>query len=110
MSALAACVDLVREHVKGTWAEKEKETPIEAVSQFIGGGLFGLLMWWATGTCGWPLMMSIPCSGGSQFPTQGCCSVVCVAKRPGSALALERRGTHRGTADDFRNWLICAAV
>jgi AcrR family transcriptional regulator len=42
-------VDLVREEVKGTWTEKEKETPIEAVSQFIGGGLFGLLMWWGNG-------------------------------------------------------------
>jgi len=42
-------VDLVREEVKRTWAEKENETPIEAVSQFIGGGLFGLLMWWGGG-------------------------------------------------------------
>jgi AcrR family transcriptional regulator len=42
-------VDLVREEVKGTWAEKANETPIEAVSQFIGGGLFGLLMWWGNG-------------------------------------------------------------
>ncbi len=40
-------VDLVREEVKGAWAEKE--TPIEAVSQFIGGGLFRLLMWWGNG-------------------------------------------------------------
>jgi hypothetical protein len=31
-------VDLVREEVKRTWAEKENDTPIEAVSQFIGGG------------------------------------------------------------------------
>ena len=42
-------VDLVREEVKGTWAEKANETPIEAVSQFIGSGLFGLLMWWGNG-------------------------------------------------------------
>jgi hypothetical protein len=35
-------VDLVREEVKGAWVEKANETPIEAVSQFIGGGLFGL--------------------------------------------------------------------
>jgi len=42
-------VDLVRDEVKDTWAEKENETPIEAVSQFIGGGLFGLLMWWGNG-------------------------------------------------------------
>jgi AcrR family transcriptional regulator len=42
-------VDLVREEVKGTCAGKANETPIEAVSQFIGGGLFGLLMWWGNG-------------------------------------------------------------
>jgi len=42
-------VDLVREEVKGTWAEHDNETPIEAISQFIGGGLFGLLMWWGNG-------------------------------------------------------------
>jgi hypothetical protein len=42
-------VDLVREEVKGTCAEKDNETPIEAVSQFIGSGLFGLLMWWGNG-------------------------------------------------------------
>lgn len=42
-------VDLVREEVKETWAEKENETPVEAVAQFIGGGLFGLLMWWGNG-------------------------------------------------------------
>jgi AcrR family transcriptional regulator len=48
-------VDLVREEVKGTWTEKEKETPIEAVSQFIGGGLFGLLMWWGNGNMRMPV-------------------------------------------------------
>lgn len=42
-------VDLVREEVKRTWAEKENEMPREAVSQFIGSGLFGLLMWWGNG-------------------------------------------------------------
>ena len=25
------------------------DTPVEAVSQFIGGGLFGLLIWWGNG-------------------------------------------------------------
>ncbi len=48
-------VDLVREEVKGTWAEKENETPIEAVSQFIGGGLFGLLLWWGNGKMRMPV-------------------------------------------------------
>jgi AcrR family transcriptional regulator len=48
-------VDLVREEVKGTWTDKEKETPIEAVSQFIGGGLFGLLMWWGNGNMRMPV-------------------------------------------------------
>jgi AcrR family transcriptional regulator len=43
-------VDLVREEVKAIWAERDDEpTPIEAISQFIGGGLFGLLMWWGNG-------------------------------------------------------------
>jgi AcrR family transcriptional regulator len=43
-------VDLVREEVKAMWAESENaSTPVEAVSQFIGGGLFGLLIWWGSG-------------------------------------------------------------
>lgn len=42
-------VDLVRDEVKRTWAGQENETPIEAMSQFVGGGLFGLLMWWGNG-------------------------------------------------------------
>jgi AcrR family transcriptional regulator len=43
-------VDLVRNEVKAIWAEKDNETPVEAVSQFLGGGLFGLLIWWGNGT------------------------------------------------------------
>jgi len=42
-------VDLVRDEVKATWAGMENDTPVEAVSQFIGGGLFGLLIWWGNG-------------------------------------------------------------
>ena len=42
-------VDLVRDEVKATWSGVENDTPVEAVSQFIGGGLFGLLMWWGNG-------------------------------------------------------------
>jgi AcrR family transcriptional regulator len=42
-------VDLVREEVRATWAERAHDTPVEAVSQFIGGGLFGLLIWWGNG-------------------------------------------------------------
>jgi AcrR family transcriptional regulator len=42
-------VDLVRDEVKTTWAGVENDTPVEAVSQFIGGGLFGLLLWWGNG-------------------------------------------------------------
>jgi len=42
-------VDLVREEVRATWAERANDTPVEAVSQFIGGGLFGLLIWWGNG-------------------------------------------------------------
>src|SRR5438093_8101963 len=37
-------VDLVREEVKAIWAERDDEpTPVEAIAQFIGGGLFALL-------------------------------------------------------------------
>ena len=42
-------VDLVRDEVKATWAGIENDTPVEAVSQFIGGGLFGLLLWSGNG-------------------------------------------------------------
>src|SRR5262245_60507318 len=43
-------VDLVRDEVKAVWAARKTEsTPLEAVAQFIGGGLFGLLMWWGNG-------------------------------------------------------------
>jgi AcrR family transcriptional regulator len=42
-------VDLVRDEVKARWAGIENDTPVEAVSQFIGGGLFGLLIWWGNG-------------------------------------------------------------
>jgi len=42
-------VDLVRDEVKTTWAGVENDSPVEAVSQFIGGGLFGLLLWWGNG-------------------------------------------------------------
>src|SRR5262245_54667309 len=42
-------VDLVRDEVKAIWSVVENEMPVEAVSQFIGGGLFGLLLWWGNG-------------------------------------------------------------
>jgi len=42
-------VDLVRDEVKARWSGAENDTPVEAVSQFIGGGLFGLLLWWSNG-------------------------------------------------------------
>ena len=42
-------VDLVRDEVKATWSGVENDTPVEAVAQFIGGGLFGLLLWWGNG-------------------------------------------------------------
>jgi hypothetical protein len=28
-------------------ADETAETPMEAMAQFIGGGLFGLLLWWS---------------------------------------------------------------
>jgi AcrR family transcriptional regulator len=43
-------VDLIRGDVKGTVERKEHKTvPVEALVQFIAGGLFGLLMWWLDG-------------------------------------------------------------
>lgn len=48
-------VDLVRDEVKATWAGVENDTPVEAVSQFIGGGLFGLLLWWGNGKMRMPV-------------------------------------------------------
>jgi AcrR family transcriptional regulator len=43
-------VDLVREDVKETVAQRENDAvPAEALVQFIAGALFGLLMWWLEG-------------------------------------------------------------
>jgi hypothetical protein len=43
-------VDLVREDVRDTVAQRENNTvPAEALVQFIAGALFGLLMWWLEG-------------------------------------------------------------
>src|SRR5881397_3038894 len=42
-------VDLVRDDVKLMLKSNAAGTPAEAVSQFIGGGLFGLLIWWGVG-------------------------------------------------------------
>ena len=43
-------VDLVRDDVKGAVARAEGgAVPTEALVQFIGGALFGLLMWWLDG-------------------------------------------------------------
>jgi len=43
-------VDLVRDDVKAMVRPDDgSSTPSEALVQFIGGGLFGLLMWWLDG-------------------------------------------------------------
>jgi AcrR family transcriptional regulator len=43
-------VDLAREEVKLLLAATDAEaTPVEAMAQFLGGGLFGLLIWWGNG-------------------------------------------------------------
>jgi len=43
-------VDLVRDDVKAAVPRKDGgSVPTEALVQFIGGGLFGLLMWWLDG-------------------------------------------------------------
>jgi AcrR family transcriptional regulator len=49
-------VDLVREELKlMSPASRATETPAEAMAQFIGGGLFGLLIWWANGKMRMPV-------------------------------------------------------
>ena len=47
-------VDLVRDEVKLMWPANH-ETPAEAMAQFIGGGLFGLLIWWGNGKMRMPV-------------------------------------------------------
>src|SRR5262249_57009987 len=43
-------VDLVRDEMPTiVGANATTPPPIEAVAQFIGGGLFGLLVWWGSG-------------------------------------------------------------
>jgi hypothetical protein len=43
-------VDLVRDDVKATMPRGDGgSVPIEALVQFIGSGLFGLIMWWMDG-------------------------------------------------------------
>jgi AcrR family transcriptional regulator len=49
-------VDLVRDEVKLMFPSSAvRETPLEAISQFIGGGLFGLLIWWGSGMMRMPV-------------------------------------------------------
>ena len=49
-------VDLVREEVKRHVRERGANgTPTEAIAQFIGGGLFGLLIWWGNGKMRMPI-------------------------------------------------------
>jgi AcrR family transcriptional regulator len=42
-------VDLVRDEIKQRQGQEEGAMPIEATAQFVGGGLFGLLLWWGSG-------------------------------------------------------------
>jgi AcrR family transcriptional regulator len=49
-------VDLVREEVKQVMGARAADgTPLEAIAQFIGGGLFGLLIWWGNGKLRMPV-------------------------------------------------------
>jgi AcrR family transcriptional regulator len=49
-------VDLVRDEVKQVVPVADASgTPVEAVAQFIGGGLFGLLLWWGNGKMRMPV-------------------------------------------------------
>ena len=49
-------VDLVRDEVKQLVSMWDTDaTPLEAIAQFIGGGLFGLLIWWGNGKLRMPI-------------------------------------------------------
>jgi len=49
-------IDLVRDELKATAPHTDNvSTPTEATAQFIGGGLFGLLMWWGSGKMRMPV-------------------------------------------------------
>jgi len=49
-------VDLVREELKMLAPQRKADTmPTEAMTQFIAGGLFGLLMWWGNGKLRMPV-------------------------------------------------------
>jgi AcrR family transcriptional regulator len=49
-------VDLVRDEVKRLLPSSEATAaPAEAIAQFIGGGVFGLLLWWGNGKMRMPV-------------------------------------------------------
>jgi AcrR family transcriptional regulator len=48
-------VDLVRDEVKQLKSSNTNGIPVEAIAQFIGGGLFGLLNWWGNGQMRMPV-------------------------------------------------------
>ena len=49
-------VDLVRDEVKQIVPSTDRSPmPVEAMAQFIGSGLFGLLMWWGNGKMRMPV-------------------------------------------------------
>ena len=49
-------VDLVRDEMKRILPDsRATDTPAEAMAQFIGGGLFGLLIWWGNGQMRMPV-------------------------------------------------------
>ena len=48
-------VDLVRDEVRLMLPANDAGTPVEAMAQFIGGGLFGPLIWWGDGKMRMPV-------------------------------------------------------
>ena len=48
-------VDLARDEVRLMWPSSDKTMPVEATAQFVGGGLFGLLIWWGNGNMRMPV-------------------------------------------------------
>ena len=42
-------IDLVREEVKALSPKGDSSTPTETITQYIAGGLFGVVIWWVDG-------------------------------------------------------------
>ena len=72
-------VDLVRDEVRAMLPSDDAAMPVEAMAQFIGGGLFGLLIWWGNGRMRIPVdevdaifrQLAIPAITGARRSSKG---------------------------------------